>query len=69
LCNTTVTGHALAVGYGNNTNGSYWIIQNSFGPSWGVQGYVFIAIDPVGWPGICGVNKEVAYPFTQAAGN
>jgi hypothetical protein len=34
-----------------------------------MQGYVFIAIDPAGWPGVCGINKNVAYPFTIAAVN
>jgi hypothetical protein len=76
-------GHGLLVGYGSNTtnitvngtnttqNISYWIVQNSWGTGWGMQGYVYIAINETGsgWPGYCGINKNALYPYTIAAVN
>jgi len=39
-------GHAvLLVGYKNDPNGNYWIIKNSWGTDWGIDGYAWIAKD------------------------
>ena len=35
----------LLVGYETNINGSYWIIQNSWGENWGDNGYAKIKIE------------------------
>jgi len=33
-------GHALtAIGYGNEDGTKYWLLQNSWGPRWGIDGY------------------------------
>jgi len=57
--------HAVVIN-GYNTNGSthYWIVRNSWGTSWGADGYVNIAMGS-GY-GICGINENVAQPFTRA---
>lgn len=67
-CGTTIDHAVLAVGYGTDpTYGAYWLVQNSWGTSWGDQGYVKIGMSSSGWPGICGINKDVYYPNVQSA--
>jgi len=45
-CYYTPTNHAVAlVGWGHDeTEGDYWILRNSWGPSWGEAGYMRIAV-------------------------
>ena len=41
--------------------GAYYIVRNSWGASWGVDGYVKIAI--VDGAGICGIQMDPVYPL------
>ena len=56
-CGTSLNHGVLAVGYAAD----YWIIKNSWGPSWGDQGYLRIKYDAKG-AGICGINSDASYP-------
>jgi C1A family cysteine protease len=58
-CGTDIDHAMLAVGYQlpqpESNDSGYWIVRNSFGPTWGESGYIRFAMTPNGDPGICGV--------------
>ena len=56
-CGTSLNHGVLAVGYAAD----YWIVNNSWGASWGDNGYVKIAYNESG-AGICGINQAASYP-------
>jgi C1A family cysteine protease len=58
-CGTNLDHGVLIVGYGSN----YWIVKNSWGTSWGMQGYVNIATGTQNsGKGVCGINSDPSYP-------
>ncbi len=61
-CGTNLDHAVAAVGYGNDpVKGDYYIVRNSWGMQWGVNGYVYIAGGKDG-PGICGIQQDASYP-------
>ncbi|KAM9849775.1 cathepsin O [Aulostomus maculatus] len=59
-CSSQWSNHAvLVIGYDTTGDIPYWIVQNSWGTSWGNEGYVYIKTGA----NICGVADSVATVF------
>jgi len=63
-CGTSIDHGVLVVGYGTDGSQDYWKVKNSWGTSWGEEGYVLICrnCDKNNNAGECGINKEPSYP-------
>ena len=62
-CGTQLDHGVLVVGYGEEDGRMYWLVKNSWGTSWGDQGYVKIArTDSENDPGVCGIAMQPSYP-------
>ena len=59
-CSNTTLDHAVtAVGYGVTSHGKkYYIIKNSWGTEWGMDGYVYFSADI---PNMCGIAHDACY--------
>jgi len=65
-CGNNLDHAVLAVGYGMDGTTPYWKVKNSWGPTWGEQGYVrFQRGEPNG--GECGILKMATFPVIKAA--
>jgi C1A family cysteine protease len=64
-CGTDLDHGVLVVGYGTDGDQDYWLVKNSWGTTWGEEGYVLIcrACDKNGDEGECGINMEPSYPI------
>jgi C1A family cysteine protease len=62
-CYTSLNHGVLTVGYGTENGQDYWLVKNSWGASWGMQGYVKIAkSSSTNDPGVCGIAMDPSFP-------
>lgn len=61
-CGTQLDHGVLAVGYGTENGQDFWIIRNSWGGSWGEEGYFRLHRDNEHGPGKCGLLMQASYP-------
>ena len=63
-CGTTLDHGVLIAGYGVEDGIKYWLVKNSWGADWGVNGYVKIErSDSTSDKGICGIAMEASFPI------
>ena len=62
-CGTEVDHGVTAVGYGTADDGTkYWLVKNSWGTSWGENGYIRMQRDIDALEGLCDIAMESSYP-------
>merc|ERR1712134_109955 len=66
-CGTKLDHGVLAVGYGTLDGTDYWKVKNSWGPNWGMDGYILLtqAAGTFKKSGECGLLSEPSYPVVS----
>ena len=65
-CSTSLTHAVVIVGYGTTEDGiNYWLIKNSWGTSWGENGYMRLKRDVENPQGLCGIAIHAYYTVSS----
>jgi C1A family cysteine protease len=66
-CGTTLDHGVLVVGYGTENGEDYYLVKNSWGTSWGDEGYIKLGRGPQYIDGQCGILLEASYPVLYSS--
>jgi len=61
-CGTTLDHGVLVIGYGSENGEDYYLVKNSWGTSWGDEGYIKLGRGLQYNDGQCGILLEASYP-------
>merc|ERR1719375_2622967 len=66
-CGTQLDHGVLLVGYGEANGVKFWKVKNSWGASWGQEGYIELEREnsPDGKAGECGLLSQPSYPVVK----
>lgn len=65
FCGQSLDHGVLVVGYGTENGTDYWLLKNSWGPTWGEKGYFRIlrSMDKENEGGVCGLQQDPSFPI------
>ena len=61
-CGTNLDHAVVVVGYGTLNGIPYWKVRNSWGTTWGMDGYILLARNVSQNGGQCGILMQASYP-------